>query len=252
MKLIKSLMRSDIISMGVSKKKLAVFLFIIGINFLPGLLMEEPILVIYLPVVAGLFVPVMLFDLNNNNGGENFFSVIPTDRKSRVIARFLLSTIIMTVFIVLCFIIVYIKNIIGNTDVFGDVYKTVFGINEGGVLGIYNIMLSFMSAVGMTVMSVMMKHYFSKGPKAKKAGVLRIILYIIAAYVCLMLVSAAVTAFFSLEIFSLASEIFMAVFSTLAGPADGLIVTVILLAFGYGMIIYNGMSAYINYEKREL
>lgn len=255
MKTIFDLMRVDIIALGGKKsgafKAMVIFL---TIGILPVILLTPGFgTALYVFISAVCVSPIIIEREIKSDYGKTF-CILPADRKSVVLARFLLTTLLVSGIGILMYILMQLSLAIGlYSEIMGDISEIfdIFGISASAS-GFYNVVFSVVFTIGIIIMSKQTRNYFKNGAVSKKNSLLRgllkvIIIYILIITVVVVLISASSIPFVQTT-FSLIFSIFLA----LSQPADGVLLCLTFLVVGYGMTVYQAVCAVLEYDEREL
>jgi steroid 5-alpha reductase family enzyme len=201
----------------------------------------------------------MLLSNEERKNYRKTFGVVPTDRKSVVIARFVLLTLITTITGIITFIIMSITNKSGlydtvwadsayaETDRLVDAVLTPF-IDKTASRIVFGIV--FM--ISLMLMSSSLRKYYKKGYKPKKNAALKGVLKVVGGYFGFGFL-AAVIIFTPVKkiVFPVIAVIF-AVLKSLAMPFNGMLAMLLFIVIGYGFVVYRAVCSVVDYEKREL
>ena len=258
MKWIIDLMRIDL--MGFKGKKDTDFKFFLFFTIVFGiaLVFAGSFISLFVLIVA-IVMCNMLLGNEEKKGYRRTFGVVPADRKSVVIARFVLLTLITTITGIIAFIIMTITKKTGlydtvwtdsayaDTDRLVDTVLTPF-VDKAASRIVFGIvfMLSLM------IMSSMLRKYYKKGYKQKKNAALKGVLKVVGGYFGFGFLLAVIV-FTPLKkiVFPVISVLF-AVIKSLAVPFDGMLAMLLFIVIGYGFVAYRAVCAIVDYEKREL
>ncbi len=258
MKRIIDLMRIDL--MGFKGKKDTDFKFFLFFTIVLGiaLIFAGSFVSLFVLVVAIVMCNILIRN-EEKKGYRKSFGVVPTDRKSIVIARFVLLTLITTITGVIVFTVMTIANKSGlydtvwmdsayaETDRLVDAVLTPF-IDKTASRIVFGVV--FM--ISLMVMSSMLRKYYKKGYKPKKNAALKGVLKVVGGYFGFGFL-AAVIIFTPVKriVFPVIAVIF-AVLKSLAMPFNGMLAMLLFIAAGYGFAVYMAVCAVVDYEKREL
>ena len=258
MKRIIDLMRIDL--MGFKGKKDTDFKFVLLLTIVFGiaLVFAGSFISLFVLIVAIVMCSGLLSN-EEKKGYRKTFGVVPADRKSVVIARFVLLTLIITVTGTAAYIIMTITNKSGlydtvwtdgayaSTDRLVDAVLTPF-VDKAASRIVFGIvfMLSLM------IISSMLRKYYKRGYKPKKNAALKGVLKVVGGYFGFGFLLAVIV-FTPLKkiVFPVISVLF-AVIKSLATPFDGMLAMLLFIAIGYGFVVYRAVCAIVDYEKREL
>ena len=258
MKRIIDLMRIDL--MGFKGKKDTDFKFFLFFTIVLGiaLIFAGSFVSLFVLVVA-IVICNMLLRNEEMKGYRKTFGVVPPDRKSVVIARFALLTLLTTITGIIAFIIMTIANKSGlydtvwtdgayaDTNKFLDAALTPFVDRSAS-----RIVFGIIFMLSLMIMSSMLRKYYKKGYKQKKNAALKGVLKVVGGYFGFGIL-AAVIVFTPLKkvVFPVIAMLFT-VIKSLARPFDGMLAMLLFIVVGYGFVVYRTVCAVVDYEKREL
>ena len=259
MKKIIDLMRVDLISAkGKNKGHFFLILTLTSLFVAVGMLTESLFMVLSIVVLGVMLVPFITMAEKTHNAGK-IFTVIPTDRKSIVISRFTMTTVIYTFFSVIIFILFLIMenfSELHGTSISKDVrnlYESKNGFGTGiQIKALENTIFWFVFAVTLMIMAVQHRKYFKKGISSKSNSLLRSFIKIIGVIALVYAVAAALNFVFNIDILKPAFIIFMNMIISLAAPMNGLLLSIILIFIGFGFTLYQLVCSVVDYEAREL
>lgn len=258
MKRIIDLMRIDLMAFkgkkNVSFKLLVLFIIIFGIAFIFAGAFVSLIVLIVSIISCSLI-------LNNEEvkGYRKTFGVVPADRKSVVIARFTLLTLITTIIGLAAFVIMTLTSDI-------DFYETVWtdgayeqdsklidvAISPFINKTVARVIFGIIFMLSLMIMSSSLRKYYKNGYKQKKNATLKAVLKLIGGYIGFgVLCSVIVFTPLKKVVFPVISVIF-SVLSGISKPFNGLLAMLLLVVIGYGFVVYRAVCAVVDYEKREL
>ncbi|WP_294750735.1 ABC-2 transporter permease [uncultured Ruminococcus sp.] len=258
MKRIIDLMRIDL--MGFKGKKDTDFKFFLFFTIVLGiaLIFAGSFVSLFVLVVA-IVMCNMLLSNEEKKGYRKSFGVVPTDRKSVVIARFALLTLITTITGIITFIIMSITNKSGLYDtVWTDgAYADTNKFLEAALMPFINkaasrIVFGMIFMISLMVMSSMLRKYYKKGYKPKKNAALKGVLKVVGGYFGFGFLVAIIVFTPLKKIVFPVNAMFFSVIKSLAVPFDGMLAMLLFIAAGYGFAVYMAVCAVVDYEKREL
>jgi len=258
MKRIIDLMRIDLMGFKGKKDKEVKFVFFFWIVFSIALVFAGPFVSFAVLIIAIVMCNLLLRN-EEMKGYRKTFGVVPTDRKSVVIARFALLTLITTITGIIAFIIMTITNKTGvydtvwtdgayaDTNKFLDAALTPFVDRSAS-----RIVFGIVYMISLIIMSSMLRKYYKKGYKQKKNAALKGVLKLVGGYFGFGILTAVVV-FTPLKkvVFPVIAMLFT-VIKSLARPFDGMLAMLLFIAVGYGFVVYRAVCAIVDYEKREL
>ena len=258
MKRIIDLMRIDL--MGFKGKKDTDFKFVLLLTIVFGiaLVFAGSFISLFVLIVAIVMCSGLISN-EEKKGYRKTFGVVPADRKSVVIARFVLLTLIITVTGTAAYIIMTITNKSGlydtvwtdgayaDTNKFLDAALTPFVDRFAS-----RIVFGIIFMLSLMIMSSMLRKYYKKGYKQKRNAALKGVLKVVGGYFGFGFLLAVIV-FTPLKkiVFPVISVLF-AVIKSLATPFDGMLAMLLFIAIGYGFVVYRAVCAIVDYEKREL
>lgn len=255
MKTIFDLMRVDIIALGGKKSgslKTMVILFVICVMIV---ILFTPCFgaALYIFISAVCISPIIIEREIKSDYGKTF-CILPADRKSVVLARFLLTTLLVSCMGILMYILMQLSLAIGLCrQIMGDVSEIfdIFGISAS-VSEFYNVVFSGVFTIGIIVMSKQMRNYFKNGAGSNKNSMLRNLLKVILIYILLITAGAVLISVSSIPFIQTAFSLIFSILSALSQPADGILLCLTFLVIGYGMTAYQTVCAVLEYDEREL
>ena len=260
MKRITDLMRIDVMGIYGKRKSglkaAAVFLILAGASLLlfTSFVSAGVMLIAYLSVA-------MVADNELKKEYGKTFSIVPADRKSVVIARFMLMTLITTAAAIILYVFMTVLSKAGfydllwsggfepenSDDTLSLIDSVLFDPRVAKMIFAFGFMLA------LIIMSVKLRKLFRNGavkPTAKK-NLTRIIRYVLIflGFEALMGIIFLTPLF---VFFKAAFLVIMRFISAIAQPMGGALLVLIFVLCGYAAVLYNGICAYIEYDKREL
>ena len=255
MKTIFDLMRVDLIALGGKKSGAfkAMVIFII-ICVVPIILLTPGFgTAIYVFISSVCISPIIIEREIKSDYGKTF-CILPADRKSVVLARFLLTTLLVSGIGILMYLLMQLSLAIGLCrQIMGDVGELfeIFGISASAS-GFYNVIFSTVFTIGMIIMSKQTRRYFKNGVGSKKNSLLRNLLKVVIIYILIITIAAVLISVSSIPFIQTAFSLILSIASALSRPADGVLLCLIFLVIGYGTAIYQAVCAVLEYDGREL
>lgn len=255
MKTIFDLMRVDVIALGGKKsgafKAMVIFL---TIGILPVILLTPCFgAALYIFISAVCISPIIIEREIKSDYGKTF-CILPADRKSIVLARFLLTTLLVSGMGILMYLLMQLSLAIGLcSEIMGDISEIfeIFGMSAS-VSEFYNVVFSGVFTIGIIIMSKQMRNYFKNGAVSKKNSLLRSLLKVILIYIVLIAVIAVLISASSIPFIQTAFSLIFSILLALSQPADGILLCLTFLVIGYGMTAYQAVCAVLEYDEREL
>ncbi len=259
MKKIIDLIRVDLISAkGRNKGKFFLIFMLTAMFVVIGMLTEAIFMVFSIVVVGVMLVPSITMAEKTHNTGK-IFTVLPIDRKSIVISRFALTTVIYTVFSVIIFILYLIMEKFSDfhTSVISKDISNLYEVSGGFGTGIQmramtNSMFWLIFAVTLMVMAGQHRKYFKKGISSKNNSLLRSFLKFLGGIAIFYAVSSVILLIFNIDILKPALIVFLNMIISLAAPMNGLLLSIVLIFIGFGFTLYQLVCSVLDYEAREL
>ncbi len=258
MKRILDLIRVDLISFSGKKKGILIaFVTALMISILIGIFILPEFMAVCVLVAACLMTSLLTSQENQLNTAK-IFCILPTDRKSIVLAKYLLTTVMMTGISLLIYILMEIAMEIDIYDSFTGGIDTALTTAEKqadislSVIAVYNAIYSFIFMISMIIMSGSLRRYFKNGISDKKNSLIRTTVKIILIILGIVLIE---TVLFQLVQIQLVQSILILIFSLLeilAQPLQGLLLSMIFIGIGYGMTAYHTVCSVLEYDEREL
>ena len=258
MKRIIDLMRIDL--MGFKGKKDSDFKFGLFFTIVFGIAL----------VFAGSFVSLAVLIIANvmcsgvlsNEEKKDYrksFGVVPTDRKSVVIARFALLTLITTIAGIIAFIIMTITNKMGlydtvwTDDAYADTNKFLDAALTPFVdKSVSRIVFGIIFMLSLMIMSSKLRKYYKKGYKQKKNAALKGVLKVVGGYFGFGFLMAVIVFTPVKKVVFPVIDMFLTVIKSLAIPFNGMLAMMLFITIGFGFVVYRAVCAVVDYEKREL
>ncbi|MDE6709270.1 MAG: ABC-2 transporter permease, partial [Oscillospiraceae bacterium] len=160
MKTIFDLMRVDLIALGGKKSgafKAMVILFVICVM---TVIVFTPCFgaALYVFLSSACISPIIIEREIKSDYGKTF-CILPADRKSVVLARFLLVTLLVSGIGILMYLLMQLSLAIGlSRQIMGDISELfeIFGISASAS-GFYNVIFSGVFTIGIIIMSKQMR-----------------------------------------------------------------------------------------------
>ncbi|MDE6746333.1 MAG: ABC-2 transporter permease [Oscillospiraceae bacterium] len=255
MKRIFDLMRVDIIALGGKKsgafKAMVIFLIIC---IVPLILLTPGFGTAMYVFIAAVCVSPIIIEREIKSDYGKTFCILPADRKSVVLARFLLTALLVSGIGILMYLLMRLSLAIGlNTEIMGDISEifVLLGISSS-VSGFYNVLFSAVFTIGIIIMSKQMRNYFKNGTGSKKSSLLRNLLKVILIYILIITAVAVLISASSIPFIQTAFSLIFSILSALSQPADGLLLSLTFFVVGYGTAVYQAVCAVLEYDEREL
>lgn len=254
MKTICDLMRVDLIALGGKKSgafKAMIIFFIICV--MAVILFIPEFGAVFLFIAAACISPTIIKREIRSDYGKTF-CVLPADRKSVVLARFLLTVLFFSGMGILLYFFMRLSVTIGlSRQIMWDISEVfdIFGISAS-VSEFYNVVFSGAFMIGIIIMSKKMRKYFKNGAVSKKNSLLRNVLKIILIYIVFLISVTVLMYVSSVPFIQTAFSLIFNILSALSQPADGALLCLTLLAAGYGTAVYQTVCAVLEYDEREL
>lgn len=254
MKTIVDLMRVDLIALSGKKGgtfAAMVILFVvcalIGIFLMPGFLS------VYVFAAAALIVP-MIINQELRSEYEKTFCILPADRKSIVLARFLLTTSLLSGIGIAIYIVIQISSALGISEQTENEIIEIFDIFgiSASISEFNNVIFSVAFMIGITVMSKQLRKYYKNGAVSKKNTLLRNVLKGIFIYIIIIAIVSMLIYASSVPFVQTAFSLIFGIISALSQPADGALLCLTLIAVGFGAAVYQTVCAVLEYDEREL
>lgn len=247
-------MRVDLIALGGKKSgafKAMIIFFIICV--MTVILFIPEFGAVFLFIAAACISPTIVKREIRSDYGKTF-CVLPADRKSVVLARFLLTVLFFSGMGILLYFFMQLSVSIGlSRQIMWDISEVfdIFGISAS-VSEFYNVVFSGAFMIGIIIMSKKMRKYFKNGAVSKKNSLLRNVLKIILIYIVFLISVTVLMYVSSVPFIQTAFSLIFNILSALSQPADGALLCLTLLAAGYGTAVYQTVCAVLEYDEREL
>lgn len=248
MKTILDLMRIDLIALGGKKNGNIIWLVVLFVVCVLYSLMLPPFMAGYVPIFAAMAVYIITKREQTAEYGKTF-CVVPADRKSVVLARFLMMGAAVTAVSLILYAVTRIMLPV-NSEIVNELID-IFGMDTSAVTST-NIAFSAMFALGMAIMSASLRKYFRYGIVNKKNSLLRTVLKILLVYIVLMIVVSASMYLVDVPVFVTIFRLFSGIIGALSRPLQGMLLSLTLIIIGFGAAAYNTVCAVIEYDEREL
>ena len=255
MKTIFDLMCVDLIALGGKKSgsfKTMVILFVICV--MTVILFTPCFGAVLYVFISSVFISPIIIERETKSDYGKTFCILPADRKSVVLARFLLTTLLVSGIGILMYLLMQLSLAVGLCrQIMGDVSEIfeIFGISAS-VSEFYNVIFSAVFTIGIIIMSKQMRRYFKNGVGSKKNSLLRNLLKVILIYIVLITVIAVLISLSSVPFIQTAFSLIFGIASALSQPADGMLLCLTFFIVGYGMTAYQAVCAVLEYDEREL
>ncbi|MBD5139431.1 MAG: hypothetical protein HDT24_09005, partial [Ruminococcus sp.] len=189
MKTIFDLMRVDIIALVGKKSGAFKAMVIFGVICVMIIIFFTPCFgaALYTFLSSVCISPIIIEREIKSDYGKTF-CILPADRKSVVLARFLLTALLVSGIGILMYILMRLSLAIGLCrQIMGDVSEIfeTFGISAS-VSGFYNVIFSTVFTIGIIIMSKQMRKYFKNGAGSKKNSLLRNLLKVVIIYIVII------------------------------------------------------------------
>lgn len=247
-------MRVDLIALGGKKSgafKAVIIFFIICV--MTVILFVPEFGAVFLFIAAACISPTIIKREIRSDYGKTF-CILPADRKSVVLARFLLTVLFFSGMGILLYFFMQLSVSIGlSREIMWDISEVfdIFGISAS-VSEFYNVVFSGAFMIGIIIMSKKMRKYFKNGAVSKKNSLLRNVLKIILIYIVFLISVTVLMYVSSVPFIQTAFSLIFNILSALSQPADGALLCLTLLAAGYGTAVYQTVCAVLEYDEREL
>lgn len=255
MKRIFDLMRVDIIVLGGKKSGAFKAMVIFWVICVMIIILFTPCFgaALYVFLSAVCISPIIIEREIKSDYGKTF-CILPADRKSVVLARFLLVTFLVSGIGILMYILMQLSLAIGLCrQMMGDISEVfvLLGISSS-VSEFYNVVFSAVFTIGIIIMSKQMRNYFKNGAGSKKSSLLRNLLKVILIYIVLITAFAVLIYVSSVPFIQTAFSLIFGILSAMSQPADGLLLCLTFFVVGYGTAVYHAVCAVLEYDEREL
>jgi hypothetical protein len=188
------------------------------------------------------------------------FSIVPADRKSVVIARFTLMTAIITAVGAVFFVLMTVLSKAGFYE------RLWSGLDEPAqpddtlaMLSLCRVDLSVSGCIfsigfmlALIIMSVKLRNLFRNGAVKTQKKPIKTLFKWLLIFFGFEAVMAAIFVTPLFAYFKAAFQVAMRFIGALAKPFDGALLIAFFAICGYAAVVYNGICAYIYYDKREL
>lgn len=250
MKRITDLMKIDLIALAPGGKKNGAFIGLIVLLVMCTLysLYLPPFMALYLPIFAAMAVKIITEREHTAEYGKTF-CVVPADRKSVVLARFLMMGAAVTAVSLILYAATRIILLV-NPEIIEELIE-IFDINTSAVT-LTNIAFSAMFASGMWLMSAGLRKYFRYGIVNKKNSLLRTVLKVLLVYIIMMIVVSASSYLMDVPIVWTIFSLLTGIIGALSRPMQGMLLSLTLIIIGFGAAAYQTVCAVIEYDEREL
>lgn len=251
MKRIANLMKIDLIALGGKKNSAFIGLIVLFVIFTVYSYFIPCFLAFYIPFFSALLVSMIVKQELAFDYGKTF-CVVPTDRKSVVLARFLMTVSAVTAVSLILYAVMRIMMLF-STEIaeFYEVMAEFFNIGIS-MTALCNIIFSGCLALGLIIMSANLRKYFRYGAVNKKNSLLRTVLIILLVYIILVIVVSALIYSSKVPFVQTVYNLTAGIFYALSRPAEGLLLSLTLIVIGYGAAAYQTVCAVIEYDEREL
>ena len=257
---IRNLVRLDLIALNSKQKRLIpVMLVLLAVGTVGAFFLEPALMLICMLIVSGM-LPGMLFRTEESSHSAKVFSVLPVERKDIVSARFLLLTVLLVCISLLSGFVMQISyhiHIFAMKDFYDDIFSILMpDITDALKLnGFYKSLfaLTFMFCMGHQAKGL--RKYFREGDTAAAESSLRrigkkillpVMIYLLFELAILLIGIPAYKAFMSV-LGGLGSII-----TAMMKLGNGLVLSLICIAAGFGFAAYHYTAATLEYDDREL
>lgn len=210
----------------------------------------------FLPAFVALYIPLfgalLISEITNRELKADYgktFCVVPADRKSVVLARFLLTASAVTALSIAVYVIMRIIVLFNRN--YAEELMEIFSIGIS-VEALGNVFFSASFALGMMIMSANLRKHFRYGAANRKRSLLRTVLKILLVYMALVIVVSVLTYISDVPFVQTVFRLIYGIFNALSLPAEGLLLSLTLIIIGFGAAAYNTVCAVIEYDEREL
>lgn len=251
MKTIIDLMRVDLIALrGKKGSAFRTMVILLVMCALSGILFMPFFWAVYVFAAAALIVP-MIINQEIRTEYEKTFCILPTDRKSVVFARFLLTMLLFSGISLVLYAFMKISLAVGLSQQTIDELFDIMGISAS-VSEFHNVIFSVAFMIGIMVMSGKLRNYFKNGAVSRKNSLLRNVLKGILIYIVFMIAATVIIYASSIPFIQTVFSLIFTILSALSQPADGALLCLTLLTAGYGMAVYQAACSVLEYDEREL
>ena len=255
MKRIFDLMRVDLIALGGKKSgslKTMAILFVICVM---TVILFTPCFgaVLYLFISSVSITPIIIEGEIKSDYGKTF-CILPADRKSVVLARFLLTTLLVSGIGILMYLLMQLSLAVGlSSKIMGSITEifVILGISPS-VSGFYNVLFSGAFTIGIIIMSKQMRNYFKNGAGSKRSSLIRNVLKILLIDIVFIVVVTVLIYVSKVPFIQTAFSLILSILSALSQPADGILLCLTFFVIGYGTAAYQAVYAVLEYDEREL
>ena len=256
MKNILSIMKLDLIAMGAKKFSLGKFYVIMSI-------ISAVVGVIFPPLILGFVLALSItavtsfIDIDDKNGGEMTFAVIPVTRKQNVIARYGLITLILTINMTLSLMVLKIAQLLDISGFYrlsGELNESlseVLGLKMND-FGFFALGMCALFAYGMVFSAMQLGAYFKSGRNSAKKSTARGLFILVFVYLAFAAVIMIESSSLDVKVLHSALEVFVSLFMSLSAPYNGALLGILVLVCAYGFVFYKAACSVIDYESREL
>lgn len=255
MKRIIDLMRVDIIALGVKRKLAFTVTAVLFVICLMLLILCAPCFGASLSLFFFIIcIPSAIIGQEIKSDYGKTFCILPVDRKSVVLARFLLTTLLHSGIGILMYLLMRLSMAVGlSAQIMGDIGELLdfLGIPVS-VSELNNVVFSAVFTAGLIIMSNQMRNYFKNGAVSQKNSLLRGVLKAIAVYILLISAGTVLMSASSIPFIQTAFSLIFMILLALSNPADGILLCLTFLAAGYGTAAYQAVCAVLEYDEREL
>lgn len=251
---VKKLIRCDLIMMLHGSKELIVNLVLLAVCYLTMVLFGVGSLSGLIFLMLGIVMVTLLHNTEKKGGCTALLGILPAERQTVVTARYILCGGVMTaVLIVTAVILELLLRFCPQDANDNQVLMTLFGLDSEQVSVEAFCRLTFYGfyMISLIIVGNILRSYFKNGPDSKKNSLvfvyLKAYLLFMACIILFMLLPKTNVPFIKALVFyaySLATE--------LLRPAGGILMILLMLAAGYCWYVYTGVSAALEYEKRDL
>lgn len=257
MKTIKNIIRAELISMLGKKRSLiisAAAIFVLAILISAVLL---PVFFAFCVLVYALLSVSLLTAQEKSLNTTQIFSVLPIDRKSFVLSRFVLICGSVSALSLIFYILM---RLCVSTGVYEQLVETEYFFNSMqdtispsmSELGVYNSLFSFLVMCSLITSSSKLRRYFKNGISEKKNSLIRTTVKVVIILFILAAAGALFGQLLSMKIGFSIFKMIVAFIDTLAQPMHGLILSIFFIIIGLSAVCYNFVCAVIEYEAREI
>ncbi len=256
MKNILNIMRLDLTAMRAKRFSLGkAFLIMFVLSLVLGVLFP-PLIIAFLFALSLTAVPAFI-DIEDKNGGEMTFAVLPVTRKQNVIARYGLITIVQTVTGAVSFIVLKIAQILDISGMFrvtGELNSSLSDVLNLKIndYGIFALIVCLTLAYGLFYSALQLGGYFKRGKSSTKKSTARGVFILVLVYVAVAAVFIIEASSLNVQILHSALMVLATLFTALSAPFNGALLCIFALGCAYGFVFYKAACSVIDYESREL